>query len=195
MAALGRKGGKTCLATYGRSFFSAIRRAQKHIVRKPKHEVWRAIRQGAYEVSNWGRVRRAETKRIKQLYVGPNGYAIVGLFKHETALVHQLVAFAFLGPCPIGKQVNHKNGVKTDNWPTNLEYVTPSENMQHAVELGLHNPSRSDGVHNGNAKLTAAQVKRIRRGYANGRTQAALAKEFGVSQPQIGNIVRRKNWK
>jgi hypothetical protein len=50
----------------------------------------------------------------------------VNLSKRQK-LVHRLVAEAFIGPCPTGKQVNHKDGVKANNNLENLEYVTPRE--------------------------------------------------------------------
>lgn len=46
--------------------------------------------------------------------------------------VHKLIALAFLGDLPTPKhQVNHKNGIRTDNRPQNLEYVTSRENTLH----------------------------------------------------------------
>jgi hypothetical protein len=68
------------------------------------------------------------------------GYLQVGLRqngKRIFRMVHRLVALVALGPCPYGKQVNHRNGNKKDNRAANLEYVTPSENMRHAIEMGL----------------------------------------------------------
>lgn len=52
--------------------------------------------------------------------------------------MHQLVADAIYGPCPDGMQVNHKDGNKLNYAPSNLEYVTPSENSQHAYDTHLH---------------------------------------------------------
>ena len=58
----------------------------------------------------------------------------------KTESVHRLVAMAFNGPIPAKLEVNHKNGVKHDNRPENLEYVTHRENMLHAHRLGLFPP-------------------------------------------------------
>lgn len=69
-----------------------------------------------------------------------DGYLGVVLCKNgKTKLiaVHRLVAMHFI-PNPENKpQVNHKNGVKNDNAAENLEWVTQSENMKHAVKTGL----------------------------------------------------------
>ncbi len=68
------------------------------------------------------------------------GYLTISLsFKGATStgFVHRLVAAAFI-PNHLNKlEVNHRNGIKTDNRVKNLEWVTHSENVQHAHNLRL----------------------------------------------------------
>lgn len=75
---------------------------------------------------------------LKPAKVGA-GYHRVGLYYHgktHNRYVHRLVAETYLGPAN-GREINHKNGNKTDNRVENLEWVTRSENVNHNYyELG-----------------------------------------------------------
>lgn len=55
----------------------------------------------------------------------------------KTVKEHRLVAEAVYGPCPEDMQINHKDGIKINNRPDNLEYVTLLGNMQHSYRIGL----------------------------------------------------------
>ena len=93
-----------------------------------------------YEVSNLGRVRNARTGQVLRPRKVSRGYRKVTLYykgQQKHCLVHNLVATAFVEGWREGLQVNHKNGVKTDNRAENLEWVTSSENHRHARDVLL----------------------------------------------------------
>ena len=104
------------------------------------NEIWKVVEDFPnYEVSDLGRVRNAITKHIRS-FTYNNGYPQVDLYPgKQTRTVHTLVAEAFLGKHP-GLFVNHKNGNKQDNRLTNLEWVTPGENLKHAYDHNLRKP-------------------------------------------------------
>jgi hypothetical protein len=106
-------------------------------------EVWKAIPgyEGRYEVSDQGRVLSNRTN----LFLKPNtmnhGYVCVHLYSggKQTRVVktiHQLVALAFVPNPHNCREVNHKNFLRRDNRVENLEWVTRSENVRHAVAAG-----------------------------------------------------------
>ena len=93
-----------------------------------------------YEVSNQGRVRNALTGLVLRPRKVSRGYRKVSLCykgQRKECYIHNLVATAFVEGWLEGLQVNHKNGVKTDNRAENLEWVTASENQRHASDVLL----------------------------------------------------------
>ena len=105
--------------------------------------MWHNIEETNYEVSALGQVRHRYTKQIKKLNSGATSpYLLVQIYvkggKRKSYLVHRLVAKYFI-PNPDNKeQVNHIDGDKLNNHYSNLEWVTPKENMAHALKAGLH---------------------------------------------------------
>lgn len=124
-------------------------------------EIWRKIDGfSRYEVSNHGRVKSLardvsnhtgiihRKERILKLGKNHKGYSVVYMRddtgRDRTMFVHRLVAIAFI-PNPENKpQVNHKNGIKSNNFAYNLEWATNQENQIHAVKMGLNDHSKYD---------------------------------------------------
>jgi hypothetical protein len=164
---------------------------------------WRDVPgyEGKYQVSASGDVRRigggggSKHGRIRKQTDHKAGYKAVSLSsanQGRSFLVHRIVISAFLGPIPDGYEVNHINGVKTDNRIENLEFVTRAENIRHAMDTGLINNIGSD---NPTSKLTEAQVAEIRILHAGGTGYKNLGRKYGVSWECIRNIIKGRSWK
>ena len=103
-------------------------------------------------------------------------------------MVHQLVAEAFLGPCPQGMEVCHNDGDRANNKLENLRYDTRKAN--HA-DKRVHGTLRV-GDNCPASKLTAEQVLAIR---ASPDSAVELSGQFGVTVHNIYAILRRKSWR
>lgn len=170
-------------------------------------EIWKAVNgyEGIYEVSNKGSVRslprvtcrgqKRNGKILKLVKWGMPSYLGVYLCKDGTekrVLVHRLIAQTFI-PNPNNKpEVNHIDGDRFNNTVENLEWATPKENVRHAYDTGL--AAGLKGERNGCSKLTENQVLEIYERGNKGESQRSLAREFGVVQNTVGQILRGEKW-
>jgi hypothetical protein len=160
-------------------------------------EIWKAIPgfEGKYEVSNLGRVKSLPKfgRRERILNSKPNdqGYKTVCL-KRKAVKVHRLVSNAFI-PNPYNKpEVNHKNGIKTQNDVLNLEWVTRFENQRHSfLELGRR---ALRGIQSGMAKLNDRKVVEIRGLVKSGFASREIGKLFGVTHRTVLLVAKKKIW-
>lgn len=108
------------------------------------YEIWKITEYKNYEVSNRGRVRNKNTKRILKPFLNHDGYLQVRVTdngKVYTRRVHRLVAIAFIEN-PLNKEtVNHKDGNKVNNDVNNLEWNTIKENVYHSINVLGVNPA------------------------------------------------------
>lgn len=173
-------------------------------------EQWKEIigYETMYEVSNLGNVRSIERvtnngKKRKGKILKPsmttNGYLTARLCKDGKSVahsIHRLVAIHFVSN-PDGKPyVNHKDGVKINNLSENLEWSTPSENIQHANRTGLRNQDAiNEAVRKAVTKITPEQKQWIKDNYIRGDKEfgrKALAIKFNVHEQYITIIANSK---
>lgn len=144
-----------------------------------------------YQISNLGRLKRnSSILTTPTAKLGYNRKYLKDLKKN--LLIHRAVAISFI-PNPLGlKEVNHKDGIKTNNAISNLEWTTRKGNAMHAAKNGLF--ADQIGEKANRAKLRQYQVDIIREALLNGFRQTAIAKYFNVRPSTINLIHKRVNW-
>ena len=175
-------------------------------------EIWRGVEgfEDSYQVSNKSRVRSIDRTIINSIgsvynlkgkILNPmnpeNRYPLVcmrGKGIKASKTIHRLVANAFI-PNPENKpQINHKNGIKSDNRIENLEWCTASENGLHAYKENLITPLY--GSKSPTSILTEENVLSVKRLFRRNRNfhRGRVALKLGVSNSTITSIIKNKNW-
>lgn len=168
-------------------------------------EEWRDIPgyEGVYQASSTGMIRRIANLGRRDLHervliqsVDEDGYHKVELRSDNRRRkfgVHQLIALAFIGICPEGFEVNHIDLNKSNNIPSNLEYITHVANIAHARAFAEINSAR--GSSHGLAKLDEQQVSKIKQLLRDGHQQKVIAAKFGVNHRTIYSIASGRTWR
>ena len=150
-----------------------------------------------YIVNKNGKIFSLHINKYLSTHKDKDGYELVCLYKNgvgKTHKVHRLIAEKFIKNPLNKKEVNHINGIKSDNRVENLQWCTAKENNKHARDTGLILPMRPENCFT--AKLNVLDVliirKMIKRGKLNIRD---IAKIFNVHNAQISRIKNRKTWK
>lgn len=151
------------------------------------------LQDGIYAINNEGNVINIRKRKSLKQMLNTDGYprvSIPGFQKHNLVETHILVAKHFI-PNPYNKpHINHINGIKTDNNVKNLEWVTPKENVRHALKIGL----TPTGENVKTSRLTNKDVTRIRE--LNGKlTIREISKLFNISESHTRHIIKYFKWK
>lgn len=124
-----------------------------------------------------------------------SGYAQfrIGTGKHRA---HRLMYDLAVGEIPDGLCVCHHCDVRACVNPTHLFVGSHRDNAQdrESKGRGVCNLRPQRGENNGSAKLTRAEVRRLRILHSGGRSYETLADFFEISKSQVGNIVRGDSW-
>jgi len=177
-----------------------------------KMEIWKNIPgyKGYYQASNFGRIRslkrycftingtckipfkrKAGGRVLKQ---NPSrGYMRITLSKKGNTkgyTTHRLIAITFIKNPKNKPEINHKNGIKTDNEVGNLEWVTSSENQMHSVRV----LKKQIGENHPNSKFKNCQIKEIVKLHSELKNYRLVAEYFNVNRCTISRIIRGKTY-
>ncbi len=156
-------------------------------------------------MGRWRRIRPTESFESyfwEQVDIGPSGRCwpwtrslrngIHGSISRsgEKQWAHRIAYELTYGPIPDGMVVRHSCDYGRCCNPAHLVIGTQSENMADALARGR----TARGEKNGNAKLTAADVRQIRAELANGASRRQLADHFGVSIGAVKHIALGTTW-
>ncbi len=162
--------------------------------------VWKDIPNcgGSYIISSEGIVKRVKGNRNLRgqevpHVVGPSdngaGY-MVHCIQGKMHYLHRLVASLFIGDPSDPMQVNHMDGDKTNNKVSNLEWVSPSDNIAHAHKGRL---MRGKGQ-----KQSTYDRKTIEVVYREvvylGRGVGKTATKYGMPRTTLSSIVNKRSW-
>ena len=168
-------------------------------------EVWKDVvgYEELFSVSNRGRLFSKRTNKILKQNIVGNGYnACVTKLNGRKGSnlvmkIHREVAKAFIPNLAELPFVNHIDGDKLNNNVENLEWVTPRENVVHALMTGLSTIDHLKDLNKSLRKLTKDGVKHIKTHYKPFDREVgarALARNYGVCKATILSIVHGESY-
>lgn len=176
------------------------------------NEIWKDITgyEGLYQISSMGRVKRLPRsnkrangkplplkEKILTGTINAFGYCRYELSRGINAASfsgHRLVAIAFIPNSNNKPQINHKNGIKTDNRVDNLEWCNNSENQKHAYAIGLNKPRSLRGDKSNLSKITKNTALAIICDLQKGLRNKDIATKYNVLRSHVSSIKSKRIW-
>lgn len=168
-------------------------------------EAWKDVPglEGQYQASSLGRVRSLDREVVRRSRLGApvihslkgrilsikrsrnsGGYLSVALGRSSSLMLHRVIAMAFHGRPKPGAVVNHKNGIKTDNRASNIEWISYRQNCLHSRnELGKRGQC-----------LTVADVREIVWLSHMGARTTDIALDYGMTRHGVSGILTGRFW-
>ena len=164
---------------------------------KNDNTIYQVLNDPNYKVESSGKVytRIARTGKLMRnekwrevSHQDEKGYLQIN-YGRKRIYIHRLIYAKYVGELNNELVINHKNGIKSDNRPENLELITVKENNIHRFRVLKSKPVL------GNAKITKDIAEEIRKEHCKGKSYSILAKEYGLCKGSISAIVNNKIWK
>lgn len=156
--------------------------------------------ESTYHISNYGNVKslikpnRRKEGLLNHCKDGKKYHYVVMVDgdRKKMMKIHRLVAIHFIVNPENKPQVNHKDGDKSNNLMSNLEWVSGKENIQHAFKIGLR---KDVGENCSFSKFKEQDILQIRDKKLKGESVKKLAADYKTFPQVIYSIVNRKTWK
>jgi len=163
-------------------------------------EIWNKIiiddENTKYSISSYGNIRNDITGLILKPFKNHDDYLVITLYhkgKKYLRRINILVAKAFI-PNPLNKPtVNHKDGIKTNNYVYNLEWATYSEQNIHAFKMGLMKPKVGEQSHYN--KYPETTIHKICKLLEDGYDRKQVSEKLNVPKSLIKHIIGGGSWK
>ena len=155
-----------------------------------------------YEVSEFGNIRRCRpgirggfVGKVMKPYIRQDGYCMYILRRDNRSFhrkAHQLVAETFLGskPFPEAEVLCHTDGSRTNDHFTNLRWDSSAGNKADMIGHG----TRLAGERHPLSKISADQIREIKKLCANGVLQRKVAERYGIAQGHVSRILNGMRW-
>ncbi len=143
-----------------------------------------------YAITREGKIFSIRSGRFLNTQSSDGGYETVTLQKGKktrTLKIHRLVALMYIDNSENKPQVNHKDGIKTNNHVSNLEWCTRSENMLHAYDFNL--------IKTKPRTVSEEDAHRVCKMLEEGGRPSDVSSTTGIELTIIHNILNRKSYK